>query len=219
MLSTRVVALVGWTAVACAAAWITSSRLTVQNPRGLWTVSPDPPARQVWAFTQRQFGDRDILLVGLNVPADRGPTLESAAVALQRWIQDQPEVAQVLGVEQLRALRRQLGPFRRRLFSGLRDAVVGRDGVTALTYVVLVPPTTPGSLEVKASFIARLRDESRELLPPGSDIHLAGQPAIDVALDQLLSDDLGHTVSIALAAVGLTLLLLIGHRSLAGWRR
>ncbi len=101
------------------------------------------------------------------------------------------------------------------MFSGLRDAVVGRDGVTALTYVVLVPPATPGSLEVKASFIARLRDESRELLPPGSDIHLAGQPAIDVALDQLLSDDLGHTVSIALAAVGLTLLLLIGHRSLA----
>ena len=214
-MSTRVGALTTWTVVVCAAAWITSLRLVVQNPRGLWTVSPDPPAHQLWTFTQQQFGDRDVLLVGLTVPADAGTALEPAAVVLDQWIQDQPGVAQVLGVSHVQALRQAVGPFGRHLLAGLRNAVVGRDGRTALVYVVLDAPATPGSLDVKASFIAGLRDAAGALLPPGSDIHLAGQPAIDVALDRLLRDELGSTVPFALVAVGVTLLLLIGWRSLA----
>ena len=213
--SSRVLPLALWAALTGAALWMASSRLTVQNPRGLWTVSPDLPAREFWAFTQRQFGDRDVLLVALVVPPDDGQTLEPAALALQQWIDLQPEVAQVLGVGQIQELRSRVGPFGGRLVAGLRDAVIGRDGTTALTYVVLKPPAMSGSLDVKASFIARLRQASPDILPSGSHVHVAGQPAIDVALDQLLREDFRGTVPLALGTVGLALLLLMLWSSLA----
>ncbi len=210
MLSTRVAALAVWILVLCVAAIVAATRLQVQNPRGLWSVSPDPPAHRYWAFAQQQFGDRDVLLVGVGLPVDAASTLETIAVDLQRWIRDQPEVAQVLGIEQAQALERRLGPFGGRLLSGLREAVIGRDGTTAMTYVILRPPATAGSLDVTASFVDRLVGESPEVLPTGYELHVAGQPAIDVALDRLLRDDFARTVPLALAALGLVLVLLIG---------
>lgn len=211
MLSTRVTALAVWIVVFCVAAVVTATRLQVQNPRGLWSVSPDPPAHQYWRFAQQQFGDRDVLLVGVEIPADAASALETTAADLQQWIRDQPEVAQVLGIEQVQDLERRLGPFGGRLLSGLREAVIGQDGTTAMTYVVLRPPTTAGSLDVKASFVDRLRGEPPGLLPTGYELHVAGQPAIDVSLNQLLRDDFARTVPLALAALGLVLVLLIGR--------
>jgi predicted RND superfamily exporter protein len=201
--------------VLCVAAAVTATRLKVQNPRGLWSVSPDPPAHQYWTFAQQQFGDRDVLLVGVALPAAAASALETTAVALQHWIRDQPEVAQVLGIEQVQAVQRRLGPFGGRLLSGLREAVIGRDGTTAMTYVILRPPTTVGSLDVQASFVDRLRGEAPGLLPTGYELHVAGQPAIDVSLDRLLRDDFARTVPLALAALGLVLVLLIGREGVA----
>jgi predicted RND superfamily exporter protein len=213
--SARVVSLSAWAAVTAVAAWVALSFVTIENPRGLWTVSRDPPEHQLWVFAQDQFRERDILLVAFRVPPGKKPEVEPAALALQRWIEDQPEVTHVLGLAQLQAVTERLGLFGGALLADLRGAVIGAEGKTALMYVVLAAPAASGSLEITASFIARLHDASKDLLPAGATLDLAGQPAIDIALDRLLGDDFSHTVPVALAVVGVVLVLLIGRMSLA----
>ena len=211
----RIVAIAAWTAIVVVAAWIAAARLVVENPRGLWAVNPDPPAHQLWEFAQEQFGDREILLVVLRMPAGGAADREERAAALQRWIRQQPEVQHTLGMEQTEELARRMGPFGGRTLSRLRAALLGRDGVSVVTYVVLVPPARPGGLDEKVAFLTRLAETAPTLLPPGATLALAGQPAVDVALNALLRDDFGRTVPVALVATGLPLVLLLGWWSAA----
>jgi predicted RND superfamily exporter protein len=211
----RIVAIAAWAAIVLIAGWIAATGLVVANPRGLWTVNPDPPAHQLWEFAQEQFGDREILLVVLRMPENGAAGIEDHAAALQRWIGAQPEVQHTLGMEQAGELAHRMGPFGGRTLSRLRSALLGRDGVSAMTYVVLVPPTRPGGLEEKVAFLTRLSEATPTLLPKGATLALAGQPAVDVALDRLLREDFGRTVPVAMLATALPLVLLLGWWSVA----
>lgn len=211
----RLVAVGAWTVVVIVAGWIAASGLVVENPRGLWAVNPDPPAHQLWEFAQEQFGDREILLVVLREPPGAAADREEHAAALQRWIRQQPEVQHTLGMEQTEELARRMGPFGGRTLSRLRAALLGRDGVSVVTYVVLLPPARSGGLDEKVAFLTRLSETAPTLLPPGATLALAGQPAVDVALNALLRDDFGRTVPVALVATGLPLVLLLGWWSAA----
>lgn len=202
-----------------AAAAVTVARLTIEKPRGLWAISPQPAASQLWFFARDQFGEREVLLVAVQLPRSSALRADTVTAALERWIGDQPEVSGVFGMQSVRRLRRGVGFLvsrqRQQQWRELRSTILSPDSSVIVTYVTLVLPPDQGSHEVKTSFLSRLRQQSAELLPEGTELLLAGQPALDVALVRLLRVEIKTAVPLALACITLVLVITIGTRAMA----
>ena len=211
----RAVAPFSWAALLLAAVALAATRLRVENPRGLWTIRPEPAATALWSFAQRQFGDREVLLVALSGSAARGSTLRDAALELERWLRAQPEVASTFGALNLGQLDRRLRLLGRTAeLNELRAAVFNADTSIAVLYATLRSPPAYGSLALKQALIWRLQSEEAAGLPQGVRLVMSGQPAVDVALDGLLRADMATAVPAALGCVALLLAVTLGRRCL-----
>ena len=212
----RAVAGCCWAAVLLAAVTLIGTRLRVENPRGLWTIRPEPAPTALWTFAQRLFGNREVLLVAVSGPADHGTTVREAAADLERWLREQPEVAGTFGVLTVGRLDRRLRLLGRAGELGeLRAAVFAPDTSVAVLYVTLLPPPSYGSLALKQALIGRIESERVPQIPAGTRLMLSGQPAVDVALDRLLRADMATAVPVALGCVALVLFITLGWRCLA----
>lgn len=189
-------------------------RLEVQNPTGHWDPKQRAPATELWNFARRQFGNGEVVLLGVRTPPEDTVGLE-ATRAFEEWVAAQPEVAtsfvpaNVRGFEQSLGMRLRLG----RQLGELRNAVFNRDRGVALLYVTLHPPPAPGSLELKVAFLDRLGREGIERLPEGADLIVAGKPVADVALNQLVRESTLSSAPIAFAAMALVLVLVFRRRT------
>lgn len=195
-----------------AAIFVAAARLKIENPRGLWTITPRPPPSQLWTFARSQFGDREVLLVAARLVSGASGR-DTASSDLERWIREQPEVANVIGPRDVGRLTRSIGigplaAMRREL----ARAVFSPDSALSLIYATLQHPSR---LEVKANFLSKLADQGPGLVPRNTEILIAGQPAVDVGLDRLLHRDMATAVPLALGFVAFALLLLLGAASAA----
>ena len=197
------------------AAALAATRLKVENPAGKWEPKDAAPAARLWAFTRSQFGDAQVLLIGVQLPLPVEVTLDATA-AFEAWVGSQPEVASVFGPAAVRGLRRSLGLrlTMGRQLDDLRDAVLQRERRVALLYVSLHPPPVAGSLELPIAFLQRLNGEGLARLPTGSRMLVAGKPAADVALNQLVRTDTLISAPVALAVMVALLWVFMGSGSL-----
>jgi predicted RND superfamily exporter protein len=205
-----------WILVLAVAAWSVATRLRIENPTGQWKPTPTPPADSLWEFARDQFGDQEIVIAAIRLPqADRRASLRSVA-ELEVWIEDQPEVAAVLGPRKVARLDLELRlPFQPDELSRLQRAVMSEDGTLARILATLRSPEIPGSLALKERFIERLKKQAPSVLHPDSELLLAGKPVLDLALNQLVAVDATRSAPLALSGMLLILLALLGISGLA----
>ncbi len=212
-------------------------RVRVENPPELWNIEPPLPEQRLWRFAKEQFGRRDLLLVGVRRDGCPDRDFFGAAESLEVWLARQPEVAGVFGIREARQIMRRLPAFD--VGSGtaqsLRRAVLSDDRAVTLLYVTLQPTAGPRAFQAKASLVAHVKREAAARLPPGTGLVLAGQPAVNASLQELIRRDavtavplalgamilvLGFTTGLAslgpLAAVSASLLVLLGGMGAAG---
>lgn len=207
--------LLAWGGAVAVAAALAVTRLRVENPAGKWEPRHPAPAARLWALTRGQFGDAQVLLIGVRLPSPGAATLDATA-AFETWVAAQPEVASVFGPAGVRAMRRSLALqlTMGRQLDDLRDAVLQRERGVSLLYVTLHAPPVPGSLELPVALLRRLRDQGPARLPPGSRLLIAGKPAADVALQDLVRTDMLVSAPLALAVMVVLLWVLFGAGSL-----
>lgn len=200
-----------WVAAVAGGGILAARGLEVRNPSTHWEPGRPAPATQLWSFARTQFGDHDVVLLGLQLAADVG--LEALA-PFERWVGDQPEVASRFGPAIVRDLyadpmtRRRLG----RQLAELASAVYRPDARFALVYASLHAPPVRDDLGLKTAFLDRVDSVGVAMLPPGTALFVAGKPPADVALNRLLRQDALGSAPRAFLVLTLVLGLLLRRR-------
>ena len=198
-----------WAGFVIVSAVLAVARLEVRNPAAHWEPRRLPPATELWHLARSQFGDYDVVLLGVALPDSVGA---GRLAGFERWIGEQPEVASHFGPTPLLELDDQ--PWARlilgRQLSELRDAVMR--GNFTLVYASLRSPARSDDLTPEHAFLERLEADGVGALPAGSQLFVAGKPAADVALNALLQRDALSAAPRALAVMAVLVGLLLGRR-------
>ncbi|MCZ6915362.1 MAG: MMPL family transporter [Gemmatimonadetes bacterium] len=203
-----------WGLAVVVAGTLAATRLRVENPGGHWAPKERSPEARLWDLARDQFGYGEVALVALRLPEGVTPSPESTG-AFEEWLDEQPEVKRSFGLRDVREFERSpvLGLLLGGRIRAMRDAVVNTDQGLALVYVTVRAPEQAGGLENKVALFARIHTSGESYLPEGSELFIAGKPAADVALNDLLRRDTLFSAPVAFTTMAIVLMVVFGRLS------